>query len=143
MAPITIHNNTIDPESVEPGYLPSDAAGTNFILLQTTHPLNLEESSLLDHYGAKIQQVQDNHNTYLCRYEPSDLKVLEALPFVRHALVYHPDFVIHPLLKNVDLASAPAHLKIEDAATEKEKGWCLSSSLSLCSYHHVQWFNTY
>jgi serine protease AprX len=121
MPPITINSNTIDPESAEPGYLPDDAAGTNFILLQTIHPLDRNESSLLNHYGVKIQQVQDNNNTYLCRYEPSDLKVLEALPFVRHALVYHTDFVIHPLLKDLDLENPPAYLKVENLGNEEKK----------------------
>lgn len=122
MPPITIRNNTIDPENVEPGYLPSHAADTNFILLQFTHPLNLEEVTILDHYGVKVQQKQDKDDTYLCRYEPSDLNVLQDLPFVRHALVYHPDFVIHPLLKDVDLDNPPAYLNVEKSDKEKEKG---------------------
>lgn len=122
MAPITIRNNTIDPEFVEPGYLPSHAADTNFILLQFTHPLKIEELTILEHYGVKVQQKQDKNNTYLCRYEPSDLEVLEKLPFVRHALVYHPDFVVDPLLKDVDVDNPPAYLNVERLGKGKEKG---------------------
>jgi serine protease AprX len=37
-------------------------------------------------------------NTYLCGYKPSDLAVLEALPFVSHAQVYPVGFVQHAML---------------------------------------------
>jgi hypothetical protein len=106
MAPLTLHGNTLDPDNARPGYFPSDASSTNFILLRVEHYLNHRENVELHARGVKVQMlVEDNVEppTYLCRYGPSDLAALEALPFVKRAFVYHEDFVLHPRLKVDDL----------------------------------------
>ena len=115
MPPITIHGNTIDPDNVEPGYLPPDASNTNFILLQAHRPLSREDASELTARGIQIQQLKEGENTYLCRYEPSDLSSIEALPFVHKVIVYHPSFVIDPLLKADHLERPGSGVKVKDS----------------------------
>jgi hypothetical protein len=102
MAPITIHGSTIDPEHPPEGSHLQDASDTNYVLVQTTHPLDQKEFTELSSWGAHVLEVIDGNNTYRCRYEPHDLSTLEQLDFVKHALVYHQSFVLHDRLKSVD-----------------------------------------
>lgn len=121
MAPIVIHGNRLDPETHAD--LPADASGTNFILVQTFHPMTEAEMYELHSHGAVSQQREDE-TTYLCRYEPHSLSVLEALPFVRHAIVYHPNFVIHPSLQREDLTQPDLGVQTKESQCPGGKQVC-------------------
>jgi hypothetical protein len=124
MAPITLRGATIDPENAPEGLLPADASATNYILVQPEHALNRQESLQLGALGVQIHRSQDKNHTYLCRYEPEDLAQIERLPFVKHAIIYHPCFVIDGSLKDVDANNPPAYLKIVRPDGEKGRLTC-------------------
>lgn len=125
MAPLTIYGNTLDPDSEHGPRFPSDASGTNFILIQTDHNLTLEEILELRARGVDIGRLfssAENILTYLCRYEPSDLRVIESLPFIQRAFVYHEDFVVHSDLKSADLDASPYVLTKKSALPDGKLG---------------------
>ena len=98
MAPITINRNTIDPSEVGADLATQDAAKTHFIVVQCHHRLNPQELAELAEKKVEVLRLVEE-TSYLCKYKPEDLAVLEALSFVKHALVYHNDFVISAPLK--------------------------------------------
>ncbi len=54
-------------------------------------------------------------NTYICYYDPSDLSSIRDLDFVEYANVYHPDLVIHDVLKaKCDLQSPSGQQSYSD-----------------------------
>src|SRR5579871_2080224 len=75
----------------------ADAAESNYILIQTKGPLDKEQRRTLEAMSVKIQEYV-SENTYLCRYEPSDLASIRSLPFVEWADVYHRGFKVTPSL---------------------------------------------
>ncbi len=121
MAPVTINHNTIDldPNQQPHGYFPADAASSNHILIQYSHTPTEEDHAALDKVEALvIHRIDDN--TLLCRYHPADLNPIKTLPSVRHAAVYHPDFVPSPHLartKETD-GRIPAGIYVHFAAPE-------------------------
>jgi subtilisin family serine protease len=111
MAAININGNVIDPANPRPGQLPADASNTKFIVLQCSHRLSVEEYDRALQLGVQILSIEaetPSHTSYLCRYDKDDLKALETLDFVQHALVYVSDFVTEPSLKgSVDTSAQP------------------------------------
>lgn len=124
MPPVTLHDNTLDPDNTKPGYFASDASGTNFIVLQIVAPLNRQETVELEARGVKFQTLVHNDGkiaTYICRYLPSDLTALEALPWVKRALVYHEDFVIDPMLKQANLMHPSSGVQTKTSSSGKNQ----------------------
>ncbi|KAJ4298123.1 hypothetical protein N0V90_006022 [Kalmusia sp. IMI 367209] len=119
MAPINIHGNVIDPGKPHPIQLPSDASKTKFILLQCSRRLTVEEGEAIEQLGAKVLSVEAetvSQTTYLCRYEKDDLRALEKLDVVQHALVYISDFVTEPSLKDASATNGDSTRSASDIA---------------------------
>jgi serine protease AprX len=95
MASITVNGNTTEPARAAGAAwtlssndaalsLASDASKSNFILIQVYHVLSIDEKQILEDKHVLIQEYVAE-NTYLCRYEPTDLQTLRSFPFVRTA----------------------------------------------------------
>ena len=92
MAQITINNISFDPEMHRPALaaarmLRTDSTDSNYILVQMRGPLTAEQQEQLAAAGAEVLEYVPE-DTYLCRYRPSDLGPIRALPFVAWANVY-------------------------------------------------------
>jgi hypothetical protein len=99
MAPIDIRGNTLDPANPGDVALPPDASNTQYILVQLNREMDNATLTALESYGADVvKRMVDN--TWLLHYPPPDLRVLETIPTVDHALVYLDHFVVHSDLKN-------------------------------------------
>jgi serine protease AprX len=103
MTPITINGNTFDPAdpAVQPlGLTASDAADSNYIIVQTRG--GRLETDQLTELAAKEVVIHEyvSDGTYLCGYNPRDLSAIRDLPFVSYANIYLPLFVIQSSLKN-------------------------------------------
>jgi serine protease AprX len=103
MAVITINGISLDPvaqsDALKAARLESpDASQSNYVLIQTSGPLTDEQKEALARLGVEIQEYVPE-NTYLCRYGPSDLDAIRALPFVVWADVYLEGFKIAPSLR--------------------------------------------
>ena len=114
LKPIIIEGNTIEPTLQGPGHPLADrdaenAAGTKYILIQSDGLLSHDQKLEPHSYGVNIQKLVSDQ-TYLCEYDPDDLKRLRDKDFVNYAIVYLEDLKISAELK--EETSAPA----EDAA---------------------------
>ena len=103
MALITINGISLDPvaqsDALKAARMESpDASRSNYVLIQTSGPLTDEQKEELARLGVEIQEYVPE-NTYLCRYGPSDLDAIRALPFVVWADVYLEGFKIAPSLR--------------------------------------------
>ena len=83
MAKITINGISTDPLAPSPAtaafaesLLPEDASDSDFILIQTTEPLDRAQKEELADNGAQILEYVPE-NTYLCRFEPEDLSPIQ------------------------------------------------------------------
>lgn len=86
MAPLTIHGNPFEADAAKAAL---SAETMNFITVQTVHALTPDEQASLRGVGALYEQeVADN--TYVFRYDPTDLSILRELPFVKFVDIYHP-----------------------------------------------------
>ena len=128
MAPITINGISIDPTKNAPALAAAqltspDASGSDFILVQATGPLTQEQRARLQRLGAEILEYVPE-NTYICRYRPTDLSPIRALPFVSWVNVYLRGFKISPTLRPaaaanmLSLAPAPTVLSKENVTVE-------------------------
>lgn len=98
MATITIRGNEVDPSNPGDVSLPADASATDFVLVRLKHEMTPEiVAALREKEAAIVKRMQGN--TWLVTYPPADLRVLESIDGVGHALVYVDDFVIHSDLK--------------------------------------------
>jgi len=109
MAPITINGISIDPMKSAPALaaaqlISPDAAGSDFILVQATGPLTQAQRTRLQRLGAEILEYVPE-NTYICRYRPTDLSPIRALPFVSWVNVYLQGFKISPALRPAGAAN--------------------------------------
>ncbi|MBF2062912.1 MAG: S8 family serine peptidase [Calothrix sp. C42_A2020_038] len=96
MTKITINGISIDPatQSNTAGFanlISPDSSESNYILIQTSQPLNREQRSQLATLGAEILEYVPE-NAYICRYEPANLDVIRNLPFIEWANVYMEGF---------------------------------------------------
>ena len=118
MARITVNNVFIDPERHAPALsaanlISPDSSKSDFILVQTKGPLTDIQKNELKQLDVEIlEYVPDD--TYICRYQPTDLTKIRALPYVSWANVYLGGFKISPRLlisiptrAPVDLLSLP------------------------------------
>ena len=87
--PITINGRTVDPQK----WYAQDAGRTNYITIRALSPLNRESEAELQDLGVTIQEQVDQ-DTYLCRYEPSDLEPSRAKSYIRHVDVYRNKFKV-------------------------------------------------
>jgi serine protease AprX len=102
MAKITINGITLDPLAPGPALAAAslaaaDASTSNYILIQTRQPLDRTQKEELANLGVYILEYVPE-NTYLCRYAPSDLAPIRALPYVAWANIYMRGFKVAPAL---------------------------------------------
>ncbi|KAF9775278.1 hypothetical protein IL306_006646 [Fusarium sp. DS 682] len=72
---------------------------TNYIVLETQDPLKRPEKHTLKDLHVELQEYLGG-NTWLCRYEPTDIKILRDLAFVKDAKPLHPELKLEPALKS-------------------------------------------
>lgn len=106
MTKITINNISLDPaqqrEEMQRFRLASpNAATSNYILIQTNQPLNRDQRSELEELEVEILEYVPEE-TYICRYAPSDLDAIRALPYVEWVNVYLEDFKVAPELRGIE-----------------------------------------
>ncbi len=77
----------------------ADSTDSNYILVQTSAPLNREQKNQLTNLNIQILEYVPE-NTYICRYTPSDLNAIINLPFVEWANIYLEGFKIPPQLRS-------------------------------------------
>ncbi|MCB1129725.1 MAG: S8 family serine peptidase [Verrucomicrobiae bacterium] len=121
--PITINNIVLDlnaPASFEAASnsTPSSAAETDYVLVQVTHSLNRTEKNELTKAGAEIQQYVPD-DTYKCRFKPTNVDALLALPFVKTVLPYYQVFKVDPALTH--LADRPELTAFDEMLTPEGK----------------------
>jgi subtilisin family serine protease len=102
MARITINGISLDPtvqaEALGSFKLSSaDSSKSNYILIQTTAPLNRDQKEELRGLGVEILEYVPTQ-TYICSYLDSDLNSLRALPYVEWVNVYLEGFKVAPQL---------------------------------------------
>ena len=109
MSIITINGISFDPDAPLLGLAGAvdQADITNYILVQTDHPLSEGDVQDLAECGALILEYVPE-STYICRYDPIDLSPVRALPFVVWAGVYLKQFKIAPDLQRIHGDSAVA-----------------------------------
>lgn len=122
MAKITINGITTDPLAQSPATaaavesaLPADAADSSFILVQTAQPLDRAQKEELAAKGATILEYVPE-STYLCRFEPTDLEEIRALPYVTWANVYLRGFKVAPTLSST-LPDRPGERNVLEVAS--------------------------
>lgn len=113
MATITINGISMDPQhqvqafaaSLGAGGPRADASTSDYVLVQTTAPLDAAQKTALAGLGAAILEYVPE-NTYLCNFPGSDLSAVRARPYVSWVQVYPRLFKIAPSL--LPLAPGPA-----------------------------------
>ncbi|BAY49246.1 putative peptidase [Scytonema sp. HK-05] len=104
MAKITINGVSIDPDAQKnamgvAGLISPNSSNSNYILIQTTQPLNRDQKNQLATLGVEILEFVPE-NTFIGRYEPANLDAIRNLPFVEWANVYLEGFKIAPQLRS-------------------------------------------
>lgn len=122
MAKISINGITTDPLApssttafAAANVISADASDSNFILVQTTQPLDRAQKDELASKGAAILEYVPE-NTYLCSFAPADLSPIRALPYVTWANVYMRGFKIAPTLQS-SLPNRPSERDIVEVAS--------------------------
>ena len=120
MARITLNGVSIDPLAEAQGLRAaslesSDAADSNYVLIQTDSPLEPEQREQLAALDVEVQEYIPE-DTYMCRYAPADLTPIRELPFVLWANVYMRGFKLAPSLR----PSEPEGLRALTAAPETD-----------------------
>jgi serine protease AprX len=114
MAVITINGISIDPQAQAPALARanlalSNAASSNFILVQVSGPLTRDQRNALQAQGATIlEYVPDN--TYICNFPQDNLAPIRNLPFVTWANVYLMGFKLPTALRPGASARSGANL---------------------------------
>ena len=122
MAKITINGITTDPLAPSPvtaasaaRVMSNDASSSNYVLIQTTQPLERAQKEELASMGAKILEYVPE-NTYISWYEADDLSPILALPYVAWANVYLQGFKVAPTLSE-SLPNRPSERDIVEVAS--------------------------
>lgn len=107
MAKITINGVSIDPDAQRnamgvAGLISPDSSTSNYILIQTTQPLNRDQKNQLATLGVEILEFVPE-NTFIARYEPANLDAIRNLPFVEWANIYLEGFKIPPQLRTAEV----------------------------------------
>src|SRR5712691_3032094 len=101
MARITINGISFDPTAPGPAtaaLAKTDAADSNYVLIQTTSPPTEAQRAQLKKLGVNIHE-HVSENSYLASYKPKSLAKVRALKFVDWAGVYMQNFKIPPSLR--------------------------------------------
>ena len=115
MVLITINGNSLDTSATSPqdatirANVTTDtqtAANSNYILLTTNDPLTKTQKQTLASNNVLLKEYVAE-NTYICRYEPTDLSPVRALDFVAYTDVYPTTFVINPSLRTRNTTGGP------------------------------------
>jgi serine protease AprX len=120
MAKVTINGITVDPSTqasalAAANLLAPDASDSNYILIQTTQPLDRAQKAELEAKGVVIlEYVPDS--TYLCQYKSANLNEIRALPYVAWANVYMQGFKIAPALAELPSGGPRVRNLLEMAA---------------------------
>jgi serine protease AprX len=112
MNQITINGISFDPTAPGPAtaaLAKTDAADSNYILVQTNGPLTDSQRSQLEKLGVIVHEYV-SENTYLCTFKPKSLTKVRALKFVDWAGVYMQGFKIPPNLRESLPAAGTATL---------------------------------
>jgi len=112
MNQITINGISFDPTAAGPvtaALARTDAADSDYILVQTNGPLTDSQRSQLEKLGAVIHEYV-SENTYLCTFKPTSLTKVRALNFVTWAGVYMEGFKIPPNLRESSPVTGTASL---------------------------------
>lgn len=112
MARITINGISFDPSAPGPvvrELAATDAADSNYVLIQTVAPPREDQWQQLRALGVKVQEYV-SENSYLCSFAPKSLENVRALKFVAWAGVYMKDFKIPPTLRSLAAEAAPANI---------------------------------
>ncbi|KAF4954310.1 hypothetical protein FGADI_5333 [Fusarium gaditjirri] len=72
---------------------------TNYIVLETQEPLQRSDKRTLEGLHVELHEYLGG-NTWLCRYEPTDIKSLRDLAFVKDAKPLQPELKLEPALKD-------------------------------------------
>ncbi|KAG5768739.1 hypothetical protein H9Q72_003811 [Fusarium xylarioides] len=72
---------------------------TNYIVLETQDPLKRPEKRTLQELHVELHEYLGG-NTWLCRYEPTDIKSLRDLAFIKDAKPLQPELKLQPALKD-------------------------------------------
>jgi serine protease AprX len=104
MPKITINGISLDPDSQRnslnaANLISEDSSTSNYIIVQTSQPLDRQQKSELTTLGATILEYAPE-NTYICSYPPTDLNPIRDLAFVDWANIYLKDFKIEPRLRS-------------------------------------------
>jgi serine protease AprX len=114
MSRITINGITLDPTAQArslsaTALVSSSSSDSDYILVQTRHPLTAAERQQLTAAGAEpLEYVPEN--TYVCRYPGADLGPIQALSFVEWANVYLHAFKIAATLRSPNVLPVPTDL---------------------------------
>jgi len=96
MSQITINGVSLDPAArnlAHASLLAADASSSNYLLIQVKAPLSGAQKAHLAQLGVELlEHVPEN--TYICRYNGSDLGQIRSLPFVAWANPYLKGFKI-------------------------------------------------
>ncbi|KAF2269960.1 subtilisin-like protein [Lojkania enalia] len=98
---IGLNGNLVDAETQQEGgrFFAADASSSNYILLQCKDVLTLEQKEELKRLHVTLLSYPA-YNTYYCRYEPTELDEIRALPYINYANIYRPEFVTEAGLKD-------------------------------------------
>jgi hypothetical protein len=102
MPKITINGVTLDPLEQAPALAAAnlhstDAADSDYILIQVGQPLTKDMKTELTNMGVEIlEYVPDD--TYLCNFTGTDLDQIRSLPYVLWANIYMQGFKVAPSL---------------------------------------------
>ena len=91
------------------GLMSLDSSASNYILIQTNVPLDRAKKSELANLGVEILEFIPN-NTFICKYEPSDLSAIQALSYIEWANIYLEELKITPKLRNSSFRNNKANL---------------------------------
>src|SRR5438105_2969968 len=102
MAIIKINGISIDPTAQAPAIagarlMSDNASKSDYLLVQTTHPITQQERDALEAKGATILEYVPE-STYVVHYPATSLSAIRALPFVAWVNTYMRGFKINPAL---------------------------------------------
>ncbi|KAF5560647.1 serine protease ABC transporter B family tagB [Fusarium phyllophilum] len=122
----TINGNTFSVSSLPDGpeqsgegemrvnHLPEN---TNYIVLETQDPLKRPEKRTLQELHVELHEYLGG-NTWLCRYEPTDIKSLRDLAFVKDAKPLQPELKLQPALKDDTAESRTVDIVLQNRADD-------------------------
>ncbi|KAG8531816.1 uncharacterized protein KY384_003452 [Bacidia gigantensis] len=97
MAPLELKGNSFD-LAIAQANLPANASDTNYILVEFNAPLGHDEYEKMGKYQLTVEEYVGK-DTYLCRYEPTDLNKLKELTFVKTFTIYPAKVKVSPELQ--------------------------------------------